>query len=1481
MLLLGVFLTTGAWAQVQYEAKMVLSLKDLYDVKTDFHGIKVPYEYSDPSQQVTVEVTTIKGGQAYLSSQCGRAASLVDIDTVLLYKLVQVSPSPILTHSGEQMKFLKKAKTHRRHSQQYGLCDKEDSSSPKFWKNQAIAADGLIYGKDPDGWWNWGANNVTVKILITLTGVPYSAIQQLRIPGLGDVALSHFKRVDSHIPLTVKVYRSDNTTPIFSQAYNNDAVGSGLGLRMGDSVVFESPYPELLISGLADTWIARTAGESKYYCTPSIKMGGFRPFLGYDSKVHGVGMRKYPDGFDPNYPSLKVSNGNFSTYWIAQRHTSADAEEYDPFNIENGNVAFSKVKDASDFGRDNFPIGGNESVTAQRNNQREGYNMQILDRFFTAMGGDPTDKSLADYAGLDLGGNYVAGLDGDELLYLNHKYARFNQQGEDDAITKLSVESWKKLWNANGGWESRDDDAVNWMVQTYQSNRMALLQGNDAFEYQKYVDRYSDHSTIYNGHEILDKEQYVYDPLELNPQAYFNHKRPVIHTPGGSAIPEKGKISWGDGINTHEFPLDVLFPSPYTLSFYGAIKGDRYPSRGQQNVFYRISKSIIDNQVAEGIYQLEYTFEDELGFLTKDVVNLSNSNGRRIIVGSKIGANFNIQGGGYHEITLTYRRNADASSVIIAGRELRVVDLRFVSAPGTKEAGDFAKDGSIFIANDALDLKEGRGDGKNWYLRERVAQTAADVNGYGDTDYGVTRTYVLAKGDRVVFNAIDADPHTFRHYDVEWYLSQRLMSKCLTDEELESRIAWTLSGPSQANGTGRHYAHTFETAGEYTLEATYGGTSTVKHKIIVHEAPYVNTPESEKGKIVFYDLSDVQKEWLREFTGSPDLDLSEAKVAKVQDIYSKYSYDEGPRAPGNNPENRENRYGPQNDFNASFAWTVPKCANLYYIGNMVLDAVEECSVDNQPEYFPDPYLDEFEPASSWFPKNWIRHFSDKPYPNDINSGLITDPESAVSSHWPEDVFEPWMWRLPWISRTQWHGYRTRWNIKAVYDMKRLFNDDLGAFSGEKFHLTDNPDAYRREVYGQPVSGGGYDGTKIVAGLDDTARKKYDFFWDLYAGRKLIIDATELHGPEHRRFEVRLINPADDNFTFIAAKIYGDPLFCDGPCPISPPLVRHLFDNNYEDASGNNISSVPQNNPGFVSNTAQGSRALLLSQTNYVDLDVNNAFIHDAFNERTVAFWVYSVQNIASITEDLYDEGGATHGIAIRKQGTTLELAVRNNRQQRTISSCFYRDEWIHVAGVFDNGKLQLYINGQLQAENPDVGYSSIPAHGNGAGFGKTNGENAFDQVSVGLFGAMDDLQVYGRALTADEVQYLVAQADITPDPDLCGTNSALSGSGGSSQVGEIGIVSLDVPANESLKVYPNPSADGNFVVTFDLPASATVGLEVSALDGRRLMTKSLNKLVAGQHRLQIEETQGLPPGMYLLKVDFGDHVEARKLVISN
>jgi arabinogalactan endo-1,4-beta-galactosidase len=357
-------------------------------------------------------------------------------------------------------------------------------------------------------------------------------------------------------------------------------------------------------------------------------------------------------------------------------------------------------------------------------------------------------------------------------------------------------------------------------------------------------------------------------------------------------------------------------------------------------------------------------------------------------------------------------------------------------------------------------------------------------------------------------------------------------------------------------------------------------------------------------------------------------------------------------------------------------------------------------------------------------------------------------------------------------------------------------------------------------------------------------------------------------------------PSDENELMIDGGINA---FCEG-CPNLPstgPLVRHLFDNNYEDASGNGISSQPNGNVALTNNTpAQGSHTMYQpGDGEYVDLDRNNAFIHNAFTERTVAFWVYAI-NTVSGRQDLFDEGGATHGMALRIDGPNVELGVQNSHQIRTVSACFDKNQWVHLAGVFDNGSLQLYINGELVAENTNVGYTSIPAHGNGAGFGATNGGNAFDQVNNTFTGALDDLSIYGRALSGGELQTLMSQANIIPDPN-CASSLNLSGSGGSPQVGEIGTVSLDVPENESLKVYPNPSADGNFVVTFDLPASATVGLEVSALDGRRLVTKSLNKLVAGQHRLRIEETQGLPPGMYLLKVDFGDHVEARKLVISN
>jgi hypothetical protein len=65
------------------------------------------------------------------------------------------------------------------------------------------------------------------------------------------------------------------------------------------------------------------------------------------------------------------------------------------------------------------------------------------------------------------------------------------------------------------------------------------------------------------------------------------------------------------------------------------------------------------------------------------------------------------------------------------------------------------------------------------------------------------------------------------------------------------------------------------------------------------------------------------------------------------------------------------------------------------------------------------------------------------------------------------------------------------------------------------------------------------------------------------------------------------------------------------------------------------------------------------------------------------------------------------------------------------------DNWYHVAAVYDRDRLQLYVNGALRATAP----YQAPA-----------GKNPFPVViGDGFIGAIDEVHIYNRALSLDEV----------------------------------------------------------------------------------------------------------------------------------
>jgi hypothetical protein len=81
------------------------------------------------------------------------------------------------------------------------------------------------------------------------------------------------------------------------------------------------------------------------------------------------------------------------------------------------------------------------------------------------------------------------------------------------------------------------------------------------------------------------------------------------------------------------------------------------------------------------------------------------------------------------------------------------------------------------------------------------------------------------------------------------------------------------------------------------------------------------------------------------------------------------------------------------------------------------------------------------------------------------------------------------------------------------------------------------------------------------------------------------------------------------------------------------------------------------------------------------------------------------------------------------------------------------EEWVHVAGTYDNDEMTVYVNGQVDA-NETVGAKVLFADANdGLGIGGRYGDtdNRFD-------GAFDDVRIYNRGLTRAEVAWLASES---------------------------------------------------------------------------------------------------------------------------
>jgi len=215
----------------------------------------------------------------------------------------------------------------------------------------------------------------------------------------------------------------------------------------------------------------------------------------------------------------------------------------------------------------------------------------------------------------------------------------------------------------------------------------------------------------------------------------------------------------------------------------------------------------------------------------------------------------------------------------------------------------------------------------------------------------------------------------------------------------------------------------------------------------------------------------------------------------------------------------------------------------------------------------------------------------------------------------------------------------------------------------------------------------------------------------------------------------------------------------------------------------------------------------------------------------------------SDTYVLYEDKGIHE---LRFKVTTTVSAERPGIRSADLAA----GEWIHLAGVYDGAKAMIYLNGELKDSHPLTG--TVKA-GQIATIGKTGG--------VYFKGRIDDIQIFNRALSADEIRFLGGRGTL--------------------------INSVAAPAQQPQlfnlqQNYPNPFNPATTLV-YVLARKATVELAVYDLLGRKVAELVRATQGPGTYQATWDGTtlQGLPAGsgQYFARLTSGSLRAVRTMLL--
>lgn len=212
------------------------------------------------------------------------------------------------------------------------------------------------------------------------------------------------------------------------------------------------------------------------------------------------------------------------------------------------------------------------------------------------------------------------------------------------------------------------------------------------------------------------------------------------------------------------------------------------------------------------------------------------------------------------------------------------------------------------------------------------------------------------------------------------------------------------------------------------------------------------------------------------------------------------------------------------------------------------------------------------------------------------------------------------------------------------------------------------------------------------------------------------------------------------------------------------VAWYRFEGNVNDSSGNNYTGTPTN---ITYGTGKlGQDAVFNGGTSYITVPGLTGNLPSGTTPRTVSFWAKPSSTASH--GDIVSWGSnytAGHRFSVLMQaGGRLDLIGQSD--DHTSNYYFSAGQWTHVTVTFNGtSTLIFYVNGQPYATVPVAGLNTD------AGYPLVMGMNVAGGSGEYFNGDVDEVRIYNRVLTANDVQQLYSYSLLANPTVALATNN--------------------------------------------------------------------------------------------------------------